>query len=47
MKPRIVEYWTNIDSGIGAAVADGLGLSSSPNGSAPDAAAAGAAAAAS
>jgi len=28
MKPRIVEYWTNVDPGIGAAVAKGLGVSS-------------------
>jgi catalase len=26
MKPRIVEYWTNVDGGIGAAVAQGLGV---------------------
>jgi catalase len=28
MKPRIVEYWTNVDADIGAAVAQGLGLPS-------------------
>jgi catalase len=28
MKPRIVEYWTNVDPGIGAAVAKGLDVSS-------------------
>jgi catalase len=28
MKPRIAEYWTNVDPGIGAAVAKGLGVSS-------------------
>jgi catalase len=26
MKPRIVQYWTNVDPGIGAAVAEGLGV---------------------
>ena len=26
MKPRIVEYWTNVDPGIGAKVAEGLGV---------------------
>jgi len=26
MKPRIAEYWTNVDPGIGAAVAEGLGV---------------------
>jgi catalase len=44
MKPRIVDYWTNVDAEIGAAVADGLGIGT-PD-AAPDAAAAGAAAAA-
>ena len=27
MKPRIVQYWTNVDPDIGAAVANGLGVS--------------------
>ena len=27
MKPRIVEYWTNVDRTVGAAVASGLGVS--------------------
>ena len=26
MKPRVVEYWTNVDADIGAAVAQGLGV---------------------
>ncbi|MEJ7823888.1 MAG: catalase [Solirubrobacteraceae bacterium] len=26
MRPRIVEYWTNVDADIGAAVAEGLGV---------------------
>ena len=26
MKPRIAEYWTNVDPDLGAAVAQGLGL---------------------
>ena len=44
MKPRIVEYWSNVDADVGAAVAQGLGIAAP--GAAPDAAAAGAAAAA-
>jgi catalase len=26
MKPRIVEYWCHVDAGLGAAVAEGLGV---------------------
>ncbi len=26
MKPRIVQYWTNVDPDVGAAVAKGLGV---------------------
>ena len=26
MKPRIVEYWTNVDADLGAVVAQGLGV---------------------
>jgi len=44
MKPRIVQYWTNVDPDLGAAIADGL-AGPAPD-AAPDAAAAGAAAAA-
>lgn len=28
MKPRIVQYWTNVDADLGAAVAAGLGVDS-------------------
>jgi catalase len=28
MKPRIVEYWTNVDPDVGTAVAEGLGVES-------------------
>jgi len=30
MKPRIVQYWSNVDPGVGAAVAEGLGVPAGP-----------------